>query len=113
MCEGEALKWVTEFVYLGTRFSACGEKARDVKHRIAIGYQRFGSMFKIWHNEHADWKTKKQLYVTYIQSTVLHGPVRSMDNGRDNGEGAEQLQQQMYDEADGSVNSRGGDGSIT
>jgi len=30
-------------------------------------------MHNIWRNEHADWKTKKRLYVTYIQSTVLHG----------------------------------------
>ena len=33
-CEGEAIEWVVEFVYLGSKFSGWGEQARDVKHRI-------------------------------------------------------------------------------
>ena len=30
-------------------------------------------MQRIWRSEHADWATKKRVFVTYIQSTVLHG----------------------------------------
>ena len=71
-CEGEAIEWV-EFVYLGSKFSGWGEQVRDVKHRIAIGYQRFSEMYRIWSCDWADWALKKRLFMVYIQSTVLHG----------------------------------------
>ena len=72
-CEGAAIEWVVEFVYLGSKFSGWGEQARDVKHRIDNGLRRFGEMYKIWTSEWADWKLKKRLFMVYIQSTVLHG----------------------------------------
>src|SRR6218665_1392795 len=46
--EGETLEQVTEFVYLGGVIMEDGRCTRDIKRRIGLASEAFGTMNKIW-----------------------------------------------------------------
>jgi len=68
--EGETLKQVTEFVYLGGLLTEDGRCTKDirVKRRIGLASAMFGTMKKIWRLNNTATTTKVKIHGTFVIS---------------------------------------------
>ena len=70
---GEPLKEVDCFKYLGSQVAADGGCERDVVHRMNEGYRAWGALKSVQRNRRLGIKVKKCLYEGVIVPTALYG----------------------------------------
>ena len=70
---GEPLKEVDCFRYLGSQVAADGRCERDVVHRINEGYRAWGELKSVLNNRGLGIKAKKCLYEGVIIPTAMYG----------------------------------------
>ena len=71
-CEGETLKNVYVFKYLGSMFTADGDQTRDVKRRIGMASTRMGELRHVFNSAIAK-KVKMKIYKTAVGSLLTYG----------------------------------------
>ena len=72
-CNSEILDNVFRFKYLGSAFTADGDKMRDVKARTAMATQRWGTMRHIFNSPHLSLTLKLRLYSAAVCSVMTYG----------------------------------------
>ena len=72
-CEGEKLKNVFKFKYLGTLFAANGEERFDIDARIAKAKVRCGKLRSIFDSPILSLRIKLRLYVASVCSLLTYG----------------------------------------
>ena len=70
---GEELKQVKQFNYLGSLITEDGRSEKEIKKRIAAAKRAFGNMKTILTNGNISLKLRKRFIQTYIWSTMLYG----------------------------------------
>ncbi|KAL1447078.1 hypothetical protein WDU94_005521 [Cyamophila willieti] len=70
---GQTLKEVDVFKYLGSKISRNGDITCEVKNRINAANQAFAKLYiRVWKPHHLCLKTKIQIYKTIVLSTLLY-----------------------------------------
>lgn len=72
-CEGEELKNVFKFKYLGSIFSADGEQRHDIKRRIALAAARCGQLRHCFDAKGINTATKIAIFKAAIISVLTYG----------------------------------------
>ena len=72
-CEGEELKNVFKFKYLGSIFAANGEQMFDIKRRIALAAKRCGQLRHCFDAKGIDMGTKLKIFKAAITSVLTYG----------------------------------------
>ena len=72
-CEGETLKNVFRFKYLGTIFTADAKQKYDIKTRVAKAFSRCGDMRNVFDAKGLPKKLKLRLYQAAICSILTYG----------------------------------------
>ena len=73
-CDGEPLKNVWAFVYLGAKFSADGDTTTDVKARIAQALKTAGKLRHIlWVSKWISLTLKLRIYIAGVCSQLTYG----------------------------------------
>ena len=73
MCEGEKLKNVFLFKYLGSIFAADGSQEPDLKRRIGIADTRMGQLRHLFNSSQVPLATKLKLYEAAVVSLFTYG----------------------------------------
>ena len=71
--EGEVIENVLGFTYVGTNLEADGGSEQDVKIRMALAREQFGSFMHIWQSEDVDLEQKLRLYKAGVLSILAYG----------------------------------------
>ena len=72
-CEGNKLKNVFCFKYLGSTFSADGSHMQDVKRRCALASSRCGALTHVFNSDAIPLDLKLQIYRTAVCSLLTYG----------------------------------------
>ena len=71
-CEGEDLKNVFVFKYLGSLFTASGDQSWDVRRRIGMAEARMGTLRHVF-NADINFHIKMKVYKTAVCSLLTYG----------------------------------------
>ena len=72
-CEGEELKNVWQFKYLGALFAASGEQRQDVDRRIALAMSRCGELRQVFSSDTIPQNLKIEIYKSAVSSLLTYG----------------------------------------
>ena len=72
-CEGEKLRNVYKFKYLGSIFSASGEQKFDISRRIALAATRCGKLRHCFDAKAISLRTKLRIYLAAVISVLTYG----------------------------------------
>ena len=67
------LKQVTDFIYLGSKFTEDNDCSEDVKRRLVLARQKFAQLKIIWKSKHISSQLKIRLYNALIVPIALYG----------------------------------------
>jgi hypothetical protein len=70
--DGQKLKQVEQFTYLGSIISSKGKCTKEIQHRCNITYQILGQMSPILRNKNVNMNTKTALYKTIIIPSLCY-----------------------------------------
>ena len=70
---GEPLKQVNEFKYLGSIITANNSSATDIKRRLGLATGAFSKLDKIWKNKKVKLTTKIRLLDALVLPVALYG----------------------------------------
>lgn len=70
---GEAIKDVTHFTYLGSIISTDGGSERDIKARIGKAAGSFGTLKQIWNSAQITQNLKLRIFNTNVKAVLLYG----------------------------------------
>ena len=70
---GDKLKQVDQFIYLGSLISQDGRCDKDIKRRIGISKNIFHNMEKVLTSRAINMSTKLRLLKSYVWFTLLYG----------------------------------------
>ena len=70
---GERVKQVQTFDYLGYRLSFDGDDSAAIKHRIGLGWDAFNKNKMLLTSKRIPLKIKTKIYRTYVMPVVLYG----------------------------------------
>ena len=72
-CNNDTLDNVFRFKYLGSSFTADGDKLHDVKARAAMAAQRWGTLRHVFNSPHLSLTLKLRLYSAAVCSVLMYG----------------------------------------
>ena len=70
---GEEMKEVDKFNYLGVMISSDGGRGMEVAHRVLDGRKVWGRMAKLWKENMISREVKRGLYERVVIQTVVYG----------------------------------------
>ena len=74
MVDGNKLKCVLEFIYLGSTISCNGCIDDEIQSRMAKASASFGRLCqRLWNNYHVSMRVKGKIYRAIVLSTLLYG----------------------------------------
>ena len=70
---GQEIECVDKFVYLGSLITNDNSCSQEVKRRIAIAGEAFGSLNEIWKSKNVSRRSKMKVFNSCVVSTLLYG----------------------------------------
>src|SRR6218665_2284893 len=64
---------MTEFIDLGGVITEDGRCTKDIKRRIGLASEMFGTMNKVWRSNNITTATKVKLYRTFVITVMMYG----------------------------------------
>ena len=71
--QGNKLKEVGSFCYLGSTISNGGDCHQDIKRRKALARVTFKNLNKLWQDRHINIKTKLRIFTTNVLAILFYG----------------------------------------